>query len=394
MRILSQLVTISLFFIGHFVWAAIHAQEIVRDASKYKEDATKLCNFLRYDSNQLNDEKYVEFSSAIGAVFARIPHDTDADPTFVSSALLISESRILTAAHTMPYLRAIDGRVVLFGCSNRQEVAGDLAAELALYKVIDTDLMSSPKEHLDYALMKVAVLYKGEKNTTTGFTKLGCDPVIGENVAIAGYGQRDLEDKPPAAFRLSILAERDRKILRVERFQKTAGNALYIDYRAQEILDGFSGGAVISSDGCLLGMHHRRFSKIRDVYKTRWDTYVSLRYPHCRLRNNTEIEDSVTLWSDDCLPAQSNWIGDIALEAVKRNCIAVHVEIPKFYDLAAELGGAKVRTPRSNQAGGASEVAAQHAIAKVDCESNRIREAEAQIGSSTGAPSTNSGNSQ
>ncbi len=300
------------------------------EAIDYAELAVKLCNSLKYSEappeyiSALVDAPSIR---AVGVIFDKVSKGGNDEklPKSISSGIQISERLLITTMHSFKYAHDIAGKLVLFGCTNEEEDAGQLKEQFRLYELQIENAISSPKEHLDYAALSMRLLYSTEASKWKSELKT-CAPAVGENLMIAGYEGENNKDGSKMR-RLAVLNEPHRKILRSTRFSKTGGSLQFIDYSAEGLHDGFSGAAVFTKKGCLLGMHHRRFKKIPDEFLTKWDPYVSTYYPHCRKKPDGSDEEQ--WWNDICLPAQANWIGDVFRDMSRKNNVTLRLgEIP------------------------------------------------------------------
>jgi hypothetical protein len=245
-----------------------------------------------------------------------------------ATAILIDENVILTVEHEFKLQRDYYERVVLFGCTGKKGSKAD--ANHLIPQAFRTNgklVLSSPQAHLDYSLIAIArnpteaSNYESYLDGLKPFGgEIGCVPIVGSKVLVAGYSSVEY----PRV--LNVLGDSRTAIRAINRFTKTAGNVTFIDYWMNGITRGYSGAALLNEKGCLLGMHHRRLSQIRYEYGTKWDPYISQYYPQCydypkpsRPADPPYHLSWISQWDDDCLPGQSNWIVDIALDAAARH---------------------------------------------------------------------------
>jgi S1-C subfamily serine protease len=298
--------------------------------------AVKLCESLEHAEPSERSLASIISERVVGAIFTK-PESNKWEklPELVASGIRISETALLTVNHAIPFAHSLQGRLVLFGCVK----PGAGIEDISLFELQFLGSVSSSKEHLDFTVIPIKVLHQGKNSASNSDLALrvsGCKLDKGTPVVVSGFST--VSDGARKQYRLRSVSGSERLILHTERFEKTAGNLMLIDYPASEIHDGFSGGTVMNMDGCLIGMHHRRFSKIQEETNTRWEPYVSKNYWHCR-RKIAEDENELTArsaWNDNCLPAQSYDLRDIAKDAVRRNQAFIKANARLLFDLAVD----------------------------------------------------------
>jgi hypothetical protein len=213
-------------------------------------------------SNKGNLKSDQKLDSVIGAIVE--PQGAGLPPSHQATAIRLGNRHVLTVAHVLGVPQQLSQwEYVEFQPLKRQ------------YK-LKPAVVGGHRGHLDYLILELDI---GDEATSESF--LRADRAKAEfsfEPDLVVYGRHDKLGGGPSFFE-AIPA----RLLNINRYSKTAGTSLRVDYITEgppgvDVEGGMSGGAILDSDCLWFAIHAGSSQKEVDEINSNWIPYFNSRY--------------------------------------------------------------------------------------------------------------------